>query len=137
MKVVRHRNVLVLALLTISAVSALSAAVLTQGGQAPPITAVSIIQLISKPEAYDGKRVSITGFVRFEFEGNSIYLHEEDYRNGLYKNGMWLSMEERKELNNRYALIEGSFNAGNKGHLGLWSGSIENVSRAIPWPPTR
>jgi len=78
MKVVKHRNVLVLALLTISAVSALSAAVLTQGGQAPPITAVSIIQLISKPEAYDGKRVSITGFVRFEFEGNSIYLHEEE-----------------------------------------------------------
>jgi hypothetical protein len=136
MKVVKRRNVLVLALVMISMVSALAAAVLTQAAQAPAITSVSIIQLISNPTAYDGKRVSITGFVRFEFEGNGVYLHEEDYRNGLYKNGIWLSMDERKELNNRHALIEGVFNASRNGHLGLWSGSIENVNRAILWPPT-
>jgi hypothetical protein len=99
--------------------------------------AVSIIQLISSPDAYDGKLVQVFGFVRFEFEGSAIYLHQEDYKQGLYKNSLWLSMGEQKELDQKYALIEGIFNARNHGHLGLCSGSIEKVSRSMPWPPKR
>jgi hypothetical protein len=46
-------------------------------------------------------------------------------------------MEERKELDRKYALIEGIFNAKDHGHFGLWSGSIEKVTRAIVWPPRK
>jgi hypothetical protein len=98
---------------------------------------VSIIRLIANPDAYDGKFVRIIGFVRFEFEGNAIYVHEEDYKQGLRKNGLWLSMEERKELDRKYALIEGVFNAKDRGHFGLWSGSIGKVTRAMLWPSTQ
>jgi len=41
---------------------------------------VSLIQLIANPQAYDGKTVRITGFLHLEFEGNAIYLHNEDFR---------------------------------------------------------
>ena len=99
--------------------------------------AVSIVQLIANPAAYDGKVVQVFGFVRFEFEGSAVYLHQDDYRHSLYKNGLWLSMKEQKELDQNYALIEGVFNARNRGHLGLWSGSIEKVSRSLLWPPKR
>ena len=97
--------------------------------------AVSIVQLISNPDAYTGKLVRVFGFVRFEMEGSAIYLHEEDYKQGLYKNGLWLTMNEQKELDQKYALVEGVFNAQNHGHMGLWSGSIEKVSRSLMWPP--
>jgi hypothetical protein len=98
---------------------------------------VSMIQLISNPTAYHGKLVQVIGFVRFEFEGNALYLHEEDYKQMLTRNGVWLSMAEKRELDQKYALIEGVFNASNRGHLGLWSGSIERVSRSQEWPPKR
>ena len=37
------------------------------------------------------------------------------------------------QVNERYALIEGRFVAKKKGHMGLWSGSIEEVTRMEPW----
>ena len=96
-----------------------------------------MIQLISNPSAYNGKLIRVFGFARFEFEGTALYLHEEDYKQMLTRNGVWLSMAEKKELDRKYALIEGVFNANNRGHLGLWSGSLEKVTRAVEWQPRR
>lgn len=36
-------------------------------------------------------------------------------------------------VKDRYALIEGRFTAKNQGHGGLWSGSIEDITRMQPW----
>jgi hypothetical protein len=116
-----------------------------QPGAAPvqPLS-VSIIQLIAQPEKYDGKQVRIFGYVHFEHEGSAIYLHREDFEHGLRKNGLWLQGPEsatpgspEAAIQNHYALIEGKFVARNHGHLGLWSGAIEDVTRIIPWPPRR
>ena len=32
---------------------------------------VSVIQLIATPDRFDGKRVQVIGFLKFEFEGNA------------------------------------------------------------------
>ncbi len=103
------------------------------------VTAVSIIQLISSPEKYDGKYIQIIGFVRLEFEGDAIYLHEDDYKYGLTRNGLWLSLTEGccgKDLrifDQKYVLVEGTFSARNHGHMGLFSGAIENIKRFQVW----
>lgn len=55
---------------------------------------VSIVQLLAVPEKYEGKLVSVRGFVRLESEGSAIYLHEEDYEQSLYSNGLWLNAGE-------------------------------------------
>jgi hypothetical protein len=91
---------------------------------------VSIIQLISNPTVYDGKLIQVNGFLTFDEEGSAIYLHEEDYRRGLLKNGIWLSMDARQDLDHKYAFIEGVFNARDSGHGGVFSGSIEKVTRS-------
>jgi hypothetical protein len=103
---------------------------------------VSLVRLIATPEGFDGKRVRVFGYVRVEHEGTSIYLHREDYTHRLTKNGLWLGMSDsapegsrEAAVNNRYALIEGRFSAKETGHMGLWSGSIKEVTRAEPWPP--
>jgi hypothetical protein len=77
----------------------------------------------------------VIGFAHFEFEGDIIYLHEEDYKHGLTKNGLWLSIPENRyeeyarEFNNKYTLVEGTFDARKQGHGSLTSGTIENIKR--------
>src|SRR5688572_9432758 len=50
----------------------------------------SIIELIARPEVYDGKRVQVIGFVNFEFEGNGLYVSKEDWEQSIYRNGVWI-----------------------------------------------
>jgi hypothetical protein len=101
---------------------------------------VSLVQLIAAPEKFDGKTVRVHGYVRIEHEGTAVYLHRDDCEHMLTKNGLWLAVNDgvgpgsREEaVNNRYAIIEGRFEAGKKGHMGLWSGSLVDVSRLEPW----
>jgi hypothetical protein len=98
---------------------------------------VSIIHLIANPARYHGKRVIISGFLNMEFEGNAIYLHRDDYAFSQYGNGLWCSidMEKYEKYNRRYVVLEGTFNGKMKGHLGMWSGSVERISRV--WEPVR
>jgi len=99
---------------------------------------VSLINLIATPREFDGKQVRVIGFARLEFEGNAIYLHREDYLQGITKNGLWLDVERLPKkssasVNNRYVIVEGVFSMTDKGHLGLWSGSIQKVTRMDLW----
>lgn len=100
---------------------------------------VSMINLIANPKDFDGKKVRLIGYVRLEFEGDSIYLHRDDARQGNTRNGLWLDValpqKQRMRVNNRYAIVEGVFSMDEQGHLGLWSGSIKNVTRLDPWRP--
>jgi hypothetical protein len=102
---------------------------------------VSLVQLIANPKDYDGKVVRAIGFVNLEFEGDAVYLHQDDYRYGITKNGLWLDFtrdefhKNKSEFDQKYVLLEGTFNAKETGHMGLWSGSIQKLSRIQVWPP--
>jgi hypothetical protein len=97
--------------------------------------AVSIVQLIATPEKYNGKLVLVGGFLRLEFEGDAIYLHEDDYRHGIYANALWVNLdaktaENTDKLNLHYAFVEGTFDASRHGHGGLFPGTINNITFA-------
>lgn len=99
---------------------------------------VSLIRLIAAPQEYAGKRVAITGFLHIEFEGDGIYLHRDDYEHSQSKNGLWVAVsgESAKQLRaatDRYVLLEGTFNPDLHGHLGLWSGTIAQITRVQIW----
>jgi hypothetical protein len=109
--------------------------------QVPEVEQVSILQLIATPEAFDGKEVQVVGFLRLEFEGNVLYLHEEDYSHRIYKNGLWVRpnakmMANADKINMHYVTIKGRFNARDKGHMGLGSGTITDIIAADIWPNT-
>src|SRR6266498_4920654 len=106
----------------------------------------SLVELIARPELYDGKRVRVIGFVNFEFEGNALYISKEDWQRSIARNGLWIDPPQRFETdsapskvqpNRRYVLVEGTFNAQTPGHLGMWSGAIERVTRLQPWGDLR
>ncbi|HEY1396392.1 hypothetical protein [Roseateles sp.] len=95
---------------------------------------VSLINLIATPTAFHAKPVVILGFLHSEREGDAVYLHRDDWEQGIAKNGLWIDVdsipvERLKELNNRYVLVEGTFDMVNQGHLGSWSGSIHRITR--------
>jgi hypothetical protein len=99
---------------------------------------VTLVQLITTPERFDGKLVRVIGFLRLEFEGNVLYLHREDYEHSILGNGIWVDVtpemaKQRKTLNMNYVLIEGVFSVTERGHLDAWSGSIKQIQRAEVW----
>jgi hypothetical protein len=98
---------------------------------------VSILQLIAAPTAYHGKRVRLIGFCNLEFEGNSLYLHREDFEQRIHRNALWLDVEgtaKQRELSGYYVLVEATFDADDHGHMDLFSGALTGVSRMQRWP---
>jgi len=101
---------------------------------------ISLLQLIATPERYDGKLVAVTGFLHLEFEEDILYLHEEDYRERISKNGVWvernaLLKDLRSGLDLHYVSVVGVFDSANKGHMSSASGTLTNITKAFVWPP--
>ena len=101
---------------------------------------LSLVNLIATPEKYHGKKVQIIGYLNIKFEGNGIYLHKDDYEHGIYSNGFWVSIDKNiqqkiadEKINKNYVLLEGTFNMNQRGHMGLWSGAIEQITQIIKW----
>jgi hypothetical protein len=106
--------------------------------QAQEPTDVTLVRLIANPEKFDGKLIRVIGFLRLEFEGNVLYLHREDYENAILGDGIWVDVtpvvtKQSATLNMNYVLLEGIFSADERGHMGMWSGTIKQVRRAQLW----
>ncbi len=105
--------------------------------EASCINDASIVQLLARPEVFDGKRVRVFGYIHIEFEGQGIYLHQEDKAHALYRNGLWVEFARdstfKTPCQDRYVLVEGTFRARHHGHMGLWGGAITEITRCIPW----
>ena len=104
-----------------------------------PPRRVSIIQLLANPEQYEGKVVTLRGYVHLEFESNSISLHKEDYDHSIYSNGLWLngdkcSNPDGSSFTSGYAEVVGRFTTQFRGHMGLWYGSISEVIGCYSYP---
>jgi hypothetical protein len=92
---------------------------------------VSMVSLLGNPAAYDGLRVRTSGYVHFEFEGDALYLHKEDFDN-LLPNSLWMSLRNgvpMERCQDSYALVEGRFRAGPAGHMGMSQGAVEDVTQ--------
>jgi len=99
------------------------------------IYGVSLVELIADPQTWDGRRVRVVGYLNLEFEGDAIYLHQEDHAHSIHSNGLWVGFASdtprQPACNRRYVLIEGTFSARHTGHMGLWSGAILDIDRCM------
>jgi hypothetical protein len=81
---------------------------------APHALPVSIVTLLAMPASSSAKQVQVSGFLVLDFEGNALYLHEEDYKEGLPLNSIYVSLtpeqqQKYKSLDKTYVTIEASF----------------------------
>lgn len=103
---------------------------------------VSMIQLIANPQQYDGSPIRLIAFLNLEFEGNALYLHREDYEKSNSSNAIWITLTDKQEnslkkLSGGYVLVEGIFRSKERGHLDMFSGSIERIKRIQSWERRR
>ena len=103
---------------------------------------VSLMQLIVNPEKYHGTPVRVIGVSSIEFEGDAIWFTKEHYELNVYMNSLWIepdydalgaTRQQLEQFNGKYVLIEGVFNKDNHGHLGMYSGAIQKVTRFQLW----
>jgi hypothetical protein len=90
---------------------------------------VSIIQLIAAPSTFDGKLIRTIGFLRLEFEGDALYLHQEDFKHAIRQNRVWVDIpsdfKNYSKLSMNYVIVEGVFNAKNR--------ELQKIRRADIW----
>ena len=92
----------------------------------------TIIQLLARPEIFDGKRVIVTGFLHVAFESRGLYIRRQDFDDRLWHNGLWLgtfSESVNECQDDTYVTLEGLFQSRRYGHYGLWSGMITDITR--------
>lgn len=99
-----------------------------------------LIHLLVDPGRFDGLRISVVGYCRLEMEGTAIYLHKDDHTYHL-GNAIWLEIDQDaitpELLKIGHCLVEGTFNAKNRGHFGMFGGALERITRYEKWPPHR
>jgi len=99
---------------------------------------VSVIQLIANPERYEGKLVSVTGFIHIGREQDLFYLGEADFNHSIVENALWFHLSEQmgkdwQELNRKYVGIVGIFSARHEGPYGCPNGGFPDIKRVQVW----
>src|ERR1700676_3140899 len=61
-----------------------------------PSVNVSMIHIIATPEKFDGKLISVVGFLGVDPEDARLYVSEEDYKRYIPGNGVWI--DENKQM---------------------------------------
>lgn len=92
---------------------------------------VSMIQLIATPEKFDGRLVRLLGFAHFEWEGDALYLHREDFEANLTTNAVRLvidgPLEKYKKLSDMHVLVDGRFSVRGPSPFGRYAGTISDI----------
>jgi hypothetical protein len=105
---------------------------------APPI---SIVTLLAEPVTKIPQRIQVAGFLVLEFEGEALYLHREDYQQGLTRNAIRIALapeqeKQYKDFSGSYVLAEGSFKKVQNSE-DIFTGSIFNIRRIVKLLPRR
>jgi hypothetical protein len=65
---------------------------------------VSIIELIARPQAFDKKWITVSGYLQVDMFESTLYLTFEDIRYGLHQNGISVELSIFELLKHRCIL---------------------------------
>jgi hypothetical protein len=93
----------------------------------------SLVAVLANPSAYEGRVISIRGFVNLEKNGDAIYLSADDYRWSITANAIWLHMPHcasraGESVGQGYMTVVGNFTAKLHGPANGWVGEIDNIN---------
>jgi hypothetical protein len=93
-----------------------------------------MISIIANPERYDGKRLRMIGYLHLEFEGDMLCPTLEIYGARDAASCIWIeATPQMQRLSDHYIIVEGRFSSSDRGHMGMFSGALQNVTRADRW----
>lgn len=86
---------------------------------------VTISDLISRPEMFEGKSVMLSGYYYSKFEHSAIYANERDPYVSSFDDGLWLyGLSPFSKISGQHVVVSGIFAQKKKGHLEQWPGSV-------------
>jgi 6-phosphogluconolactonase len=99
---------------------------------------VPLLRLLVHPKRYHGKYIQVIGYLHLQFEGNGLWLHKEDFDHAIMENTVWVDVTPRmeknlKEIQDKYVIMRGVFDAKRHGHLGVFSGTLTKIDRCEVW----
>ncbi len=97
---------------------------------------MSMFQLIATPERFDGRFISVVGFLTLGRERDGLFAYETDAVHHLSSNGVLVdSTEKMREqaasLNRKYVILVGTFKKADKDQF--IAGTITNITRCEIW----
>ena len=92
----------------------------------------AVSAILSNPDRFEGKVVTVRGFVNLAQNESALYLHVDDYRWAIQANGIWLHMPHcanraGQAVTQGYMTVIGNFTAKLHGHADSWIGEIDNI----------
>lgn len=101
----------------------------------------SMVQLLAAPQEFHGRQVQLTGYLVLEFENQALYMSESAAANDQFSESIWVTFAEgvlpddgMQRYNRHMVMVEGTFNAEERGHMGIFSGHLDSISRAVCEP---
>lgn len=105
---------------------------------------ISLIQLIATPEKFDGRQVTVNGFLLLgenpDFVGQQplIYIHQEDARNLILANSVRVMpsdqmRRDREKIDHVYVTLTGTFHAARQGTDSYEGGTLAQIQACSLW----
>ena len=97
---------------------------------------ISLVAIITKPEAYDGVRATVRGILRAEEEGIALYVFEEDAEYESHISALWLgkygevktfTKAQLQGMNGKYVGVTGTIAATKYGLTGDYNCEMTNI----------
>ena len=103
-------------------------------GDDQPAVEVALQELAQHPNVYDGRRVRVSGYHHAEFEHSSLSedpAHINDYDHSIWLGGVSGTAKPTHvpHTNDAYVKVEGTFSGHRGGHLGLWPGEVDRLTK--------
>jgi hypothetical protein len=108
---------------------------------------VSIFRLLANPESFSGKFIRVEGFLHIKHEDQALYANIESADHLMTQNAFWIKIDQENirfqplqknlkfislhHFNEKFVLIEAVFDYQSKGHMGMFSGTLDKVSRIM------
>ena len=121
------RRILLILLLAVTQISATAAPAAASREEA---VRVPLVALLANPERFDGKFVTVEGFLNLEYEGDAIYQSRSDFDEMLTGNALWIDGPKHEEPRARHAVsghyvsLTGMFDAEMHGHFDMYAGGL-------------
>jgi hypothetical protein len=105
----------------------------TVEGDFVPARSITLQQLLSNPQEFDGKRVRVSGYYHYEHHCSNLSFgpkSQTDPKQGIWIDSASTYADSKRidEANDAYVFVEGCLTAGPAGAWGAWPGSIERLT---------
>jgi len=101
-------------------------------------TYVSMLQLLTMPEQFNGKVVSVIGFLSMNYEGYLLFAHQEDAVHVILGNAVQIEgnkqmSAETEKLDQKYVKVLGTFRASDRRRVPFYVGAIVDIRSCDFW----